>query len=178
MFWFCDRGSHERRFNQRHMLCGQQRIYDDDLKKCVPSTETPPIIRDAAVRHARQPGSHLMCHGRSLGKYADPTDCRQYFMCLPQKRRATRPFRQLVFRCPQPMAYDPIGGQCNQQGLQRCSQTTVAEHVVGTICPCETRIRQASSDSGESTTCGCIENVLLQLLCPQCRKIGPTTRKQ
>lgn len=172
MFWFCDRGSHEHRFNQRHMLCGQQRLYDNDLKKCVRSRETPPIIRDAALRQTRQPSGPFTCHGRALGKYADPNDCRQYFMCVPQKRRtaAGHAVRALVFRCPSPtMAYDPSGGRCSRPAVRRCSdKATIEARAEDAICPCAVAIRPTPADGDAKSSC--MEKVLLQLLCPLCQK--------
>lgn len=198
MFWFCDRGCHEHQFETKHMMCGQQRHFDADRNECIAPETTQPEPSAAKERRTADVAP-FSCNGRKLGKYANAGNCRKYHLCLPAKRDA-QTFDEVIFMCPEGMAYDPQREQCDRAAVdQRCLSTnaTTAEgneqmddgNLDGDVdgdgnsdegdgdnrCHCATGTRSHDADSKQ---CDgyllCVERVELKLQCPHGERFNAT----
>lgn len=197
MFWFCDRGCREHQFETKHMMCGQERVFDADRNECISAMadETDKSKQTAAKDRRTVGDSAFSCNGRKLGKYANDANCRKYHLCLPAKSD-THTFDEVIFMCPDGMAYDPQRERCDRAAVERrCSaENAIAMDGEGqpdngdadgdgddddgggdSRCHCATGTRSHDADSKQ---CNgyllCVERVKLKLQCPQGERFNST----
>lgn len=124
MFWFCDYGSNGDGLHLRHMMCGTQRIFNTEVNECVSLGKLKNQIENNWQEVSKMLNSVLedekfTCTGKAIGKYPDSQNCQQYHFCLPPN---FAPLNELLFECPEGLAYDPDDEECTNFAVQKCVQ--------------------------------------------------------
>lgn len=124
MFWFCDYRSNGYGLLLRHMMCGSQRIFNSEANECVLLGQIKHQI-ESNLQEISKALTTLMedekftCSGKATGKYPDSRNCQQYHFCLPT---SFAPLNELLFACPDGLAYDPHDEQCTIDAIGKCVQ--------------------------------------------------------
>ncbi|CAD7089849.1 unnamed protein product [Hermetia illucens] len=131
LFWFCDVPASGEGYYIRHMICGNERIFDPVHRACVliGTTRSTRIGEERKRKKQVDPESlarpkKFSCCGKVPGRYADEDNCRLYHYCLSKE---FAPVEQLTLLCPYGTAYDPTTNKCSCYATYRCLDRRRAE---------------------------------------------------
>lgn len=122
MFWFCDYRSNGEGLHLRHMMCGSQRKFNTEVNECEwlgkIKNETESNCQEISkILTSLLEDEKFTCTGKATGKYPDRRNCQQYHFCLPPN---FAPLNELLFACPEGLAYDPDEEECTIVAVQKC----------------------------------------------------------
>lgn len=180
MFWFCDPSCDGSTFEQRHMLCKDNRHFDGTTNQCVSPPEELPD------HPANQP--EFTCAGRTTGKYPDAADCLKYYMCLPENpAHSGHPaFNQIVLVCPEGTAFDAQREVCNVAAREDCDENSSDEEYDeqdeddsnGEQDACEPGYR--AMDADQENCVGytvCVGKATIPMRCPRHHRFDESSRR-
>lgn len=130
MFWFCDYRSNGDGLLLRHMMCGSQHVFNTDVNECVFQGKILNQIESNWQEISKMLVSLLedekfTCTGKAIGKYPDSRNCQQYHFCLPAN---FAPLNELLFTCPEGLAYDPHNEECTVVAIKKCKSPYFKMH--------------------------------------------------
>lgn len=130
LFYYCDLKNDGVGFILRHMKCGKNRIFDTIRRECTLIGSTRNIRDESQESRVKEEekvvlsirestnSSYNNCSQKVPGKYADPSNCHNYILCLSPD--IYYPFEEITVQCPKRTAYDPPSRSCTKLALSRC----------------------------------------------------------